>query len=85
MLFEPLRQLRMLKPKTRENENEENGLSQDIEPTCLYTPTGSVRINNPQENDTNDSRFVCIVLSTISLLIVKMHKRALHEPCKDFA
>ena len=33
-----------------------NGLSQKTEPTSFHTPTGPVRINEPQENDTKASR-----------------------------
>ena len=48
--------LKLLKPKSRENENGENEPDQENESTNLYTPTKSVRINNLQEIDPNASR-----------------------------
>ena len=43
----------MLKPKTKENENEENELEQENGPRNFYTPTRSGKTNNPQNIDTN--------------------------------
>ena len=48
--------LRLLKPKTRENENDEIGRTSESEQRNVCTPTRSVRINSILNNDPDLSR-----------------------------
>ena len=48
--------LRLLKPETKENGNEEICSGQENEHTNLFTSTTSVRMNDPQEDVSHASR-----------------------------
>ena len=52
--------VRMLKPKTKARENEENEQALQSESRNFYTPTTSVKINSTQISDPDISRNNCL-------------------------
>ena len=46
----------MLRPKSRENEDEGSGPNRENVSTSFHTPTKSVRKSDPQDNDMDANR-----------------------------